>query len=235
MYVAPEVRKRLIQIGKKGIAFGLSDGPVPGELCIQAAICAAMGEKHGDEPTCVEQPDNRISIAVNDLNWGTNRTRAKYLLPIGLAQLGTKGEDRLPWLKRVVLGIISLFAADMLKDNGKSWTKEEVAAVKAIIASPEKINTICNEYGKKYGAGGYHPTSPVNDIHVSCGSWLEDIEALESKKEQNKAGYINKKRDHIYTTSVDLGQTIETVFDKAPLRRKVAQIILAAYEAEGRA
>ena len=94
---------------KEIIAAGLVDGlghPRPGELCLEAAICLALGEPHGDEPSCVHEADRRFSIVINDAEWSSPQERAEALLPLALAQLGTAGRDRSKWVKLLTENII---------------------------------------------------------------------------------------------------------------------------------
>src|SRR3990167_1581353 len=95
--------ERLTEIVSHGLVAGVGQ-PRPGELCIEAAICLAIGEPHGDKPSCVHTTDRAYAIAINDAPWPTPQARAEALLPLGLAQLGTAGRDRSAWLAALVDG-----------------------------------------------------------------------------------------------------------------------------------
>jgi hypothetical protein len=103
--ITPDTRNKIADIVSQGLVCGVGK-PVPGQLCLEAAICLALGEPHGDEPSCVAAPDRNFAIRLQDAFPGTSQERAALFLPLGLAQLGTAGTDRLPWLRAVVEGTI---------------------------------------------------------------------------------------------------------------------------------
>ena len=61
----------------------------PGQVCIEAAICQALGLPHGDDPGCVASAVRDFKIALNDKNWSSPTARAAGLRNLGLAQLGS--------------------------------------------------------------------------------------------------------------------------------------------------
>lgn len=108
------------------IGAGLVDGlgePRPGELCVEAAICLALGEPHGDEPSCVHAADRDFAVVINDAKWSSPQERAEALLPLALAQLGTAGQYRSRWVKLLAENIVrrvvpmALRAAASRQDN----------------------------------------------------------------------------------------------------------------------
>jgi hypothetical protein len=71
---------------------GLSDGmgfPVPGHMCVEAAVCYALGQPRGDEPECVNAAVRQFKIRLNDAKWSSNQARAKGMRKLAIAQLGT--------------------------------------------------------------------------------------------------------------------------------------------------
>lgn len=112
------VSAKLREIIPQGLVSGLGK-PVPGSLCVEAAICLAMGEPHGDAPTCVHDVDRTFSIRLNDAAWSSDKVRADSMLPLALAQLGTAGTDRSEWLKRVVEGTIRRVIPVALREAAK--------------------------------------------------------------------------------------------------------------------
>ena len=100
-----EVASRLREIIPQGLVGGVGRGE-PGSLCVEAAISFAMGEPHGDKPSCVAAADRDFAIRINDAAWSSKAARAEALLPLALAQLGTAGTDREAWVRRVVEGTI---------------------------------------------------------------------------------------------------------------------------------
>jgi hypothetical protein len=100
-----EVIEKLKEIIPQGLVSGLGE-PNPGELCVEAAICLALGEPHSDEPSCVHEVDREFAIVLNDAKWSSDKARAEALLPLAIAQLGTAGKDRTEWIERVIEGTI---------------------------------------------------------------------------------------------------------------------------------
>src|SRR5690349_21116859 len=59
------------------------------QMCVEAALCEALGLPHGDDPKCVAQSVRAYKIALNDKQWSSPEARAKGLYKLGLAQLGS--------------------------------------------------------------------------------------------------------------------------------------------------
>ena len=84
---------------------GLTSGmgkPIPGEMCVEAAVCFAMGLPHSDEPTCVSKAFRSLKIALNDGQWSDNKARAKGLRRLAIVQLGSSEIDDNEFARRVV-------------------------------------------------------------------------------------------------------------------------------------
>lgn len=76
----------------KTVDAGLSDGmgePRPGFMCVEAAVCYALGLDHDDDPMCVEQHVRWTKIELNDLPWKSKARRAAGLRRLAIAQLGS--------------------------------------------------------------------------------------------------------------------------------------------------
>ncbi len=84
---------------------GLSEGlgkPIPGQMCVEAAVCYALGLPHSDDPGCVSKAVRSLKIQLNDSNWSSNDARAKGMRRLAIAQLGTKDNlDEKEFAKRV--------------------------------------------------------------------------------------------------------------------------------------
>jgi len=73
----------------RGLSMGLGDRS--GQMCIEAALCAALDLPHGDDPGCVAEAVRSFKICLNDLNWSSSHARANGLRDLGIAQIGSKG------------------------------------------------------------------------------------------------------------------------------------------------
>jgi hypothetical protein len=79
---------RVLGVLKKGIVNGLGN-PIPGQMCVEAAVSYAMGYEHSDKPRCVSDYISDLKIALNDRIWSSNFVRARGLRRVAIAQLGS--------------------------------------------------------------------------------------------------------------------------------------------------
>ncbi len=93
--ITETVARKVLTAIDAGLSHGLGK-QVPGEMCIEAAVCHALGLPHGDDPACVSRAVRSLKISLNDRNWSSRAARAKGLRRLGLAQLGSAGtvDDR---------------------------------------------------------------------------------------------------------------------------------------------
>lgn len=77
------------KILKRGLSNGL--GVRSGQMCIEAAVCAALDLPHGDDPPCVARAVRSFKINLNDSNWSSPKARAEGMRALGIAQVGSAG------------------------------------------------------------------------------------------------------------------------------------------------
>ncbi|EJN07912.1 hypothetical protein PMI42_07442, partial [Bradyrhizobium sp. YR681] len=96
-----EIAKKVLAVVDAGLVHGMGK-PVPGQMCVEAAVCYAMDLPHGDDPACVSRGLRRLKIRINDARWSSNEARTKGLRRLALAQLGSRDvlDDR-EFAKRV--------------------------------------------------------------------------------------------------------------------------------------
>jgi len=126
--MTPEQRQKLVEIVNAGLVSGLGE-PRPGNLCVEAAVCLALGEAHSDRPSCVAEPDRVFAIRINDAAWSSREARAKALMPLALAQLGTAGTDRSAWAQALALGTVQHVLPIALRAAGLTEHAERCAQV----------------------------------------------------------------------------------------------------------
>ena len=80
--------RRVLEIVDAGLVCGQGI-PEPGKMCVEAAVCYALGQPFGDEPKCVHPVVRCFKIALNDKSWSSNQARAKGMRRIAIAQLGS--------------------------------------------------------------------------------------------------------------------------------------------------
>src|SRR5688572_33172763 len=84
-----EQARKVQEVVDAGLCQGLGQ-PEPGKMCVEAAVCFALGLEHSDEPECVGDAVRSFKIALNDAEWPSNKERAAGLREIAVAQLGSK-------------------------------------------------------------------------------------------------------------------------------------------------
>ena len=83
---------------------GLVDGlgkPTPGAMCVEAAVCYAMGLPHSDRPTCVGDAVRIFKIRINDALWSSDAARTEGLRRLAVAQLGSDSIDQQEFVRIV--------------------------------------------------------------------------------------------------------------------------------------
>jgi hypothetical protein len=98
------IAERLREIVSRGLTDGV--GVPGGMLCIESAIAEAMGEPHGDEPSCtIGTPQRDYGVRLNDAQWSSPQARAAGMLDYGIAHLGAVSlteEQQSRWREIVV-------------------------------------------------------------------------------------------------------------------------------------
>src|SRR5258708_34821687 len=87
--ITVKTARKVLEVVDVGLCKGVGN-PVPGQMCVEAAVCFALGLPHGDNPECVSNALRQLKIRLNDVNWSSNEARAKGLRRLAVAQLGSK-------------------------------------------------------------------------------------------------------------------------------------------------
>jgi hypothetical protein len=85
-----ETARKVLDVVDVGLVGGLGI-PMPGAMCVEAAICYALGLPHSDDPGCVEPVLRAFNVSLNDKRWPSSEARARGLRALAVAQLGSKG------------------------------------------------------------------------------------------------------------------------------------------------
>lgn len=83
--LVPEIDRIL----SRGLRRGF--GRETGQVCVEAAVCEAMGLPRGDDPGCVDPDVLSYEIHLNDGHWSSPEARARGMRDLAIAQLETKG------------------------------------------------------------------------------------------------------------------------------------------------
>src|SRR5688572_106693 len=99
--ITRDVAIKVLEVVDAGLSEGLGK-PIPGQMCVEAAVNYALGRPHGDDPGCVAPVLRSLKIALNDKKWPSNEARAKGMRRLAVIQLGTAGVlDEREFIRRV--------------------------------------------------------------------------------------------------------------------------------------
>lgn len=101
MQITRPLAEKVLATIDLGLGFGLG-GSEPGDLCVEAAVCHALGLPPGDDPGGVLEPLRRLQIRLNDAAWSSRTARARGLRRLGLAQLDSDQIDEHQFAARVM-------------------------------------------------------------------------------------------------------------------------------------
>ena len=105
MQINREFASKVLETVNAGLVGGLGEAKL-GSMCVEAAVKFAMGEAHGDDPTCVGTAVRSFMIRLNDANWPTDRDRTNTLRKLSIAQLGSNTIDQHAFADLLVLGTV---------------------------------------------------------------------------------------------------------------------------------
>ena len=157
MEITAELATKVRDVVAAGLVRGVGIQE-PGKMCVEAAVCYALGMPHGDDPTCVHSVVRSFKIGLNDSNWSSPNARAKGLSRIAIAQLGSDSIDGNVFVKELVLETIKQIvpialraAAAMQKSIAHKESLEEHADnCTAITALTEGIVAAYAAYAAAY-------------------------------------------------------------------------------------
>ena len=97
------IARKVLTVVDAGLVSGVGH-PKLGKMCVEAAVCFALGEPHGDEPSCVNPALRAFKVGLNDASWSSPTARANGLRRLALAQLGSAGNfDAVDFSKRLAM------------------------------------------------------------------------------------------------------------------------------------
>src|SRR2546428_6104045 len=132
---------KVLEVVDSGLVKGLGK-PIPGQMCVEAAVCFALGEPHGDQPSCVGAAVRAFKIRLNDARWSSEVARTKGLRELAVAQLGSNTIDQQQFVKLLVIEVVRTFLPPLLRarkfeeeaeacEQVKTFKQAQVAAKKA--------------------------------------------------------------------------------------------------------
>jgi hypothetical protein len=123
-----EVAAKVLSVVDAGLVQGIGK-PMPGKMCVEAAVCYALGEPHGDRPTCVGEAVRGFKILLNDAAWSSNAARAKGMREIAIAQLGSNTLDQREFATRIAIATVRHIISRLCRGRRLPELADRCAAV----------------------------------------------------------------------------------------------------------
>lgn len=186
-----EQARKVLETVDVGLCKGVGE-PTPGGMCVEAAVCYALGQPHGDEPTCVANAVRRFKININDSDWSSNAARARGMRRVAIAQLGSAGTiDEVAFAKRLTeltirrIVPVALRAAGLeeeakrCEEEGTAEAAEAAAyAARATYAVADAVYAVAEAADAVYAADAYAAPDEVLTLAASlCEQVLREMKA----------------------------------------------------------
>ena len=140
MNITKKFVSKLLSVVDQGLVNGLGT-PVPGQMCVEAAVCYAQGLPHSDRPTCVGDAVRAFKIALNDADWSSDAARAAGMRKLAVAQLGSDNIDQKAFAKIVAEQTIRRVLPIALR-NAANANPEHAEALNKAAKNCEELGTL---------------------------------------------------------------------------------------------
>ena len=103
--ITSETVHKLLSIVDQGLVIGVGK-PIPGQMCVEAAVCRALGLPHGDKPPVA--PALRVfNTILNDAIWSSDEARAVGLRKLAILQLNSIGINEIEFASRLAIATVN--------------------------------------------------------------------------------------------------------------------------------
>jgi hypothetical protein len=152
MEITQKIAQNVLDTVNAGLVHGLGKA-IPGQMCVEAAVCFAMGLPHSDNPPCVSPALRRLKIVLNDSYWSSKSARANGLRELALLQLGTAGVlDEVEFAKRVILLVINKYLPPMLRKINLNQEADVCEKAKNLDTARDAAHAACRAAASAYFA-----------------------------------------------------------------------------------
>jgi hypothetical protein len=178
MEITQKIAQKVLDTVNAGLVKDLGQ-PIPGKMCVEAAVCFAMGLPHSDKPPCVSSVLCKLKIGLNDSNWSSKLARANGLRELALLQLGTAGIlDEVEFAKRVTLLVINKYLPPVLRKvnlnqeaDACEQAKDLVVAHAATGVAVNATYIAANTAALATNAAAYTATNIVARAAYAAAAW----------------------------------------------------------------
>lgn len=140
MKITKRHARKVLEVVNHGLVKGMGT-PEPGKMCVEAAVCFALGLPHSDDPKCVSPAVRAFKIALNDLDWPSDEDRAKGMAKLAIAQLGSDGIDDVVFAKELARLTIQKIVPIALREAAKAQKEPHKQAMLDAADKCEKEGT----------------------------------------------------------------------------------------------
>ena len=116
--VTSELVGRIEEILGRGLCHGQGDPSK--QMCVEAAVCYAMGLPHGDNPPCVGEAVRFFKMSLNDSTWSSDLARANGMRKIAIAQLGSNTLDQVEFARIISEKTIRILIPTLFREVFKA-------------------------------------------------------------------------------------------------------------------
>ncbi len=189
MKITKTIAKKVLSIVDAGLCSGVGK-PIPGQMCVEAAVCYALNEPHGDEPTCVSYVLRTFKIALNDAHWSSNQTRAKGLRRIAVAQLGTNSTlDEQEFIQKLSELTIKKLLSKTLRNLSQFYDAPYKFALLNSAQECEEKGTESAAWSAKSAATSTESAAKSAANSANFAAWSAEYAAKSAAKSANSAAW----------------------------------------------
>ena len=132
--------RKVLSVVDAGLVNGMGLA-APGHMCVEAAVCYALGIAHSDEPPCVGAAVRRFKINLNDSQWSSDAARTKGMRLLAIAQLGSDTIDQRAFADMVIVGVVRRILPIALQAAAERAKEPHKAALLGAIPACEAVTT----------------------------------------------------------------------------------------------
>lgn len=142
--------KKVKNVVSKGLTSGVGERK-PGSMCVEAAVCYAIGQEHGDQPICVDEKIIQAKIKLNDNFRGTKKQRAHALRRVAIAQLGTRGKFDKGSVEAIIDGLVLAFVTSSIASKiAELGIPKTTAQLEIFDSEVQEIKSLMNRAGADF-------------------------------------------------------------------------------------
>lgn len=167
MEITSELAQKVLNLVDQGLVKGLGI-PKPGKMCVEAAVCYALGEPHSDNPSCVSPAVRRFKIRLNDAPWPSNEARTRGMRKLAIAQLGSESVvDDSQFTDYVVEQTIKRLIPVLFREIAPIYPTQTEAMLAAADRC-EREGTLEAALNARYAADAAHAAAAAHAAHAAA-------------------------------------------------------------------